>query len=731
MKNFGYLSVSLLALLMASNTVPVMAQTSMTQIVAPKMKETDIEAQTRARLTTAWATRVHNVMYKFAAYEAVRAQLLRAQQKYELQQQRYRDMMACNVKNLTPYFKQPQQVWQNLTNQYDTSEKKLAIQINSSDDTDAIASIISGLPGTTKMMNESSTVSKGELSDTFVQWSLGNGLLNDFYQNQDQYGQRVDRSFPLWGDQLYVYDKYWNNYYDQINREAARCCRSRMSPCHFSGRPDTTENGYNYHADYYFKDKIKSAHDAYVKKLVASRGCASVLTKPAPETPPKPLAPFNESVIYVNEQMRSDLPPFTEKIIYQNGQLQQTQSEWPEPWKTFIGQNKDKVSDYNRSDKNWNGHTYRAEMATDFNLPSLKLKELLDADTQKFEEQNNRLNVYQVLKKYLDSYKTQLDAAKVRYLETVQSLVEQVTELNADIAALNGSVQEASQKDQDTASLSQLALIPALELPAEFDILNNINQSDFLSEVEKISVHDGKIYYQENPTYTYTRWPEKFDLTDATNYNRAGDLVLITDNSGIGRVHLRTAPKKTQTKFDVFDTDNINQMRTSFNKTKESFIARALGELSLEMKKEQQFSDKFKQMDQDSQQKLTEQADIKSRKDDVQKSLRSLTNEASTDSKQTLNAFIEKALSYMDESNATWPDVMKDSSRATTAELLKALETDKEALTYLTRSNAADVEQLMKESKASRALVAEYGNWRDENDGRILDAQCLNQGVFK
>lgn len=82
----------------------------------------------------------------------------------------------------------------------------MGIQINTTDaGASATGDLIANTPGVSNLLD--GALEGADLSETFLMWSLGNGILQDVYANQDRWGERIDRSFPLTVDQQYVYDE--------------------------------------------------------------------------------------------------------------------------------------------------------------------------------------------------------------------------------------------------------------------------------------------------------------------------------------------------------------------------------------------------------------------------------------------------------------------------------------------------------------------------------------------
>lgn len=717
------LSISLFALLVGCLycTTPE-AQVSYAKVEFKAPQSLQLVEQINASATVMLAMQVHNLIFQLKEYQKAREQLLDAVERYDLQQLRYKSMMLCNVNNLKPYFKDPQAAWLNMMDKYDRDEKKLSIQINTTDtDASASGSLIANTPGVSNLSDDS--LDEVDVSETFLMWSLGNGILHDVYANQDNWGKRIDRSFPLTVDQQYVYDEQdWYGKYKKINRAA--CCRDNCG-IGYEGAPDTREKlqdgtTYDYHADYKYHEngKVKKAHDVYMAKLrtIHRKKCSNRLTTEMftePNRPPRPLPPVNETVVYDAKAYSADRPPFSEQRIYEGAQLKFASSAWPAPWKVFIDS---KFSVYNKNGAMPQNFKYAS--ITPIPLEDRNLKELQDY----YDSQNNRLNAYQTLKKELDDAKRILDISKVNYIETMQNFKNSVDGVNQTIAGIN---QNGVQQ-----SINALTLPDNFTLLDQFDLEADSTDMDLEKILDKILVQDKQIFYQETPDSDLKRWPDSFNIL--TNNTPAGNLVIEPDNEGIGRVYLKRTQSMPLKDFDLLTDAQIKTIGDNFKKTKKGLIAKALTELAEEMRREQAASAEEQNIRRESDAELKETTDVKAQKSLFQERLKQMVANLNASEGE---AFVDLGFTNREVSDSSvWPDIMTDTSKENLATILEALQKDENAELFFTKTNARRFDDLKKANAAVQSLVDE---WESEMktvsvEGTAqIDANCLNMGIYK
>lgn len=362
------------------------------KLVVPEVQEdTSKKPEKRIEATFAQLMEVHNTLTQLPQLKDAQEMQNDAQEHYETAQKRLKALNECNIKRLSDQFKDPAATWDKITKTYDTREKDLAIYINSAEPT---------RPADLSKKTNIGTYSDEEISEMLVHWSLGNEIMTDVYANQDKWGARTapkSPSFPLWKDQKYLYDQQWNAFYTKVNTFFG------LPP---QGRP-IVEEKFKY--DYNRAEDVLAAHKVYIAKLSAKNPEKALLLpddlKKGPAIAPRPLPPARESVLYLGDIEKT----------------QQVFPAWPEPWKKQI-------------DNNFQNFNPTGELAKDFVGKSYRLKDAVTQETP--DQQNNRLNVYQVQKKAVDSAAKMLEVSKLNVSENQKNIQKKL-----DANGIKGSAQ--------------------------------------------------------------------------------------------------------------------------------------------------------------------------------------------------------------------------------------------------------------------------------------------------
>lgn len=344
-RSFFMLTVS--SLLLSSVAV---AESPFVKVERVPAVQTQAEKQSNYQIPLLKALDLHNLMVSLPSFRQFQQTQADAKEQLDYQNKRFDDMTACNIRRLGKYFQNPEDVWEKMTKTYDAQEKQLAVFLNSAQryDPDQLPNVT---PDDQTIIEQNAT------------WTLGKNILTDVYANPEKWGTPkggVGKSsvFPLWKDQKYLYDKEYNDFYAQIN-------------AYFGVSADILPQIGDQKYDYTQYGELIKAHADYLKKISA-KAPQKLMGMPAsfktPPVPPKPLPPADEIIKYIGD------PEKTGQVF----------PEWPEPWQKFMKSN---FEDFNPT----------GEMAQDFVGKSLRLKE--SVRNQDATLQNNRLNVYQGIKK--------------------------------------------------------------------------------------------------------------------------------------------------------------------------------------------------------------------------------------------------------------------------------------------------------------------------------------------
>ena len=235
-------------------------------------------------------------------------------------------------------------------------------------------------------------------AELFANWYLGREVLKDVYATPEKNGTlKKGKSFDLWEDQKYIYSEQVNSFLTSINQILGRT--GRIAGISAANSFEQNEAAYNAF--------LKTLPPETVSKLTPAQ-------KSFPK-PPKALPPAHE-IMWFNDD------PAKTKTVF---------PEWPEPWKQFIQSG---FTTYNEN----------GEMAKIFQPKTLVLNE--EARHKGVDEQNNRLNVYQAVKKEKTSAENVLNIVQEGKSKIVNKINNQLKEIGI----------QSSIDANDVASLSKI-----------------------------------------------------------------------------------------------------------------------------------------------------------------------------------------------------------------------------------------------------------------------------------
>lgn len=218
-------------------------------------------------------------------------------------------------------------------------------------------------------------------SEMLAHWALGKEVLEDVYASPEKYGKTKDgKRFELWEDQKYSYGEEVNTFLMQINSLLGRTGR-------IAGI--SAENDY---------EKNEEAFQSFLKTLKPEELTKLSQKQRTFPKPPNALPPAHE-IMWFNED------PSKSKVVF---------PAWPKPWQEFISSG---FSQYNPN----------GEMAKMFQEKSLVLKD--EIRHQGVDKQNNRLNVYQALKKEKNGAQNSIKIKSNGQKEAIARLQEYLSSL--------------------------------------------------------------------------------------------------------------------------------------------------------------------------------------------------------------------------------------------------------------------------------------------------------------
>ena len=226
---------------------------------------------------------------------------------------------SCNAKKLGKVFKEPDKVWAKAMEMYEQKRQK---QQNKMDSSDA---------------NKLTLSLRERLENENAGWTISRDILMDIYSSPEKWGAvNKGEAFPLWKDQISLFDKKWNQFYEELNA-------SYGVP--LKGRPAVDEETRHNIQKY---DEVLAAHKAYVAQISEGKGTnKSQVASQNPPRAPKALPKWQDVV-------RVD--PITGKVV----------PEMPEPWKEM-------------SSEKFKNYAGNGEMAAFFEGKSLTPSEMAKA----------------------------------------------------------------------------------------------------------------------------------------------------------------------------------------------------------------------------------------------------------------------------------------------------------------------------------------------------------------
>ena len=182
-------------------------------------------------------------------------------------------MSACHAQKLGDVFKDPKKAWGKMMDSYE--QKRQGSGQNKS------------------AQSGSTSVQKNRLADDKQNMLISRDIMMDVYQNPSKWGQTKDgASFPLWQDQITVFEKKWNDFYDKMNTAFG---------ADISGRPDVDEKTRQNAQKY---NEVLKAHKAYLSSLQSKK---NMTYQDLPPKAPTPL-PSWQNMVFVDPDTNQVYP---------------------------------------------------------------------------------------------------------------------------------------------------------------------------------------------------------------------------------------------------------------------------------------------------------------------------------------------------------------------------------------------------------------------------------------
>ncbi len=335
-------------------------------------------------------------------------------------------------------------------------------------------------------------------TEQLAYWQLGKEVLTEVYATPEKFGEVKDgQSFPLWEDQKYLYTAEVTAFITSVNSALGRMGRI----------PGVSSvNSYAKNAE---------AFAAFLKTLTPQQLAKLPQKLQVFPATPKALPPAQEIMHYFENPAQS-------KSVF---------PQWPEPWKEFI------KSDFEKYNPN-------GEMAQEFRPKSLVLKD--EVKHRNPVNQNNRLHVYQALKKEKEMAQKDFETIQNLQKTTIDSVSSDLKGLNVDmpIDADDFTTVEKIQeqlKSKKTAYINSVrAKItknqeanPPLNLNNESQQLQNLAKMPYGKQMAYLRTLDksSEEYAKAKTIIAGAQESEYLQYLDALEKDAVGEIALATTNA--------------------------------------------------------------------------------------------------------------------------------------------------------------------------------------------------------
>ena len=258
----------------------------------------DYNRYVAAKDITHKAEAFHNLIKMLRQEQSVLADYKAVLDDYEDLLARYKANHTCNVSLLSPYYANPEAAWDKLAEQAYAADKLVSVSV--SDDASK---------------NKSSTIG-------LARWNIGYKFLGELYGNPESYGE-MKKSFPLWADQKYIYDKNYFAYYASLSDEFKKLGGSDDLATLLAAGPNVPDS---VKYDVLRYSALVAAHNNLVTK-VSSGKLSGKLSYSKPPMVMKALPPWKE-IIYAENWEKDN---YHGKVSFN--------PVTPEPWKYFSDSN--------------------------------------------------------------------------------------------------------------------------------------------------------------------------------------------------------------------------------------------------------------------------------------------------------------------------------------------------------------------------------------------------------
>lgn len=237
---------------------------------------------------------IHNLMNEMPMLRDTAKTAENLKDQTELMVKMQKKLTSCNVQKLGKVFKNPSNVWGKMNTSYE--QKRQAVQ-KESEKQDPLTMTIAQ-----------------RLEKDREGWTASRDILMDVYENPAKWGEvNKDAAFPLWKDQIALFEKQWNEFYDTLNAAYG---------VPLKGRPAVDEET-RHNAQKY--NEVLAAHKLYLAQISEGRRVSNAdIIKKNPPKAPKGL-PKWQDIVRIDQATGKAVP------------------ELPEPWREM---SKDQFKNY-------------------------------------------------------------------------------------------------------------------------------------------------------------------------------------------------------------------------------------------------------------------------------------------------------------------------------------------------------------------------------------------------
>ena len=405
---------------------------------------------------------IHNIMNEMPMFQDVALTAENLQKQTEILKEMQKNIRSCNAKKMGKVFKDPETVWKKMVSAYEQRRQGAEEKIKA------------------KKSDKLTMSLKEKNLQKNMGWAISRDIMLDVYQNPEKWGDvNQNESFPLWKDQIALFEKQWNQFYENLNTAYGVALK---------GRPAVDEETRHNEKKY---NLVLAAHKAYVAQI--SEGKQPISSKIANEKPPKAPKPLP------NWQEIVRLDPLTGKAT----------PELPEPWKQMSENKFKNYTSGGEMSQFFDGKSlkpqanvasgYGSDLETEYNVllavdsmekgikdneenqkkmiqPFIKKLEELGIDTKDFDI-SDRAQYVRVMKELKDLKKESIEEA-YKYVEQLenqdrnnpdyvakrnQAKAKKQARLSAEAQAVTSSMNDIVQISQMAPSVQQRLVLSALE----------------------------------------------------------------------------------------------------------------------------------------------------------------------------------------------------------------------------------------------------------------------------